>query len=231
MLKEEDQTNYEKKVEGIQSNIRHYKKKLQHVRNELGHTEISRAVSKKADSKKKTKKAERNDVLEQEHDKLVRSLDTEYTKLRSTRLEYGKIFGDLFKQHQTAIRKERAADIRARQSEFVEELAKEDFLIRQKWSDGKSLDGVEVCDRLLCELGRLIKTPNKDSAIEVVYASDSEEESEEYETVDTSVLVVPLSVMELFWDVQVQVPVRLSEVEPTMIHVRERRNDLAANQK
>ncbi|KAF7729882.1 hypothetical protein EC973_003616 [Apophysomyces ossiformis] len=242
MLKEEDQTSYETEVESIQSNIQQHKRKLfppsvkQHVRSELGHTEISLAVSKKTDSKKKTKKPEGKEELQQEYDKLVRCLDAEYTKLRSTRLKYGRIFGDLFKQQQAALRKERAADIRARQSEFVEALKKEDDLIRQRWSENeKTLNGVEVCDRLLTELGRLIKSPNKDSAIEVVYASDEEEDEEEdeedeaFQMVDTTVLIIPLSVMELFWDIEVQVPVRLSEVEPTMIRIRERRDNLAAN--
>ncbi|KAG2227020.1 hypothetical protein INT45_006427 [Circinella minor] len=50
----------------------------------------------------------------------------------------------------------------------------------------------------------------------------------EDEDEDTSLLIIPLSIMELFWDISIQVPVRVSEIEPTLTKIRERRDELSS---
>ena len=159
----------------------------------------------------------------------MRLLNAEFAHLRQVRLErsqqYKERFGEL-----PALRKERQKQIQARQLEFEKELEEKEAKQKQK----VTFNGMGACDELLRQL-QLVLEP-----VEQLEIQDQDQQQEKHERIqvinapyeedneDSSVLIIPLSIMELFWDISIQVPVRVSEIEPTLARIRERRGELSS---
>ncbi|KAI9257227.1 hypothetical protein BDA99DRAFT_133595 [Phascolomyces articulosus] len=226
---------YESQVRTIQTNITKYQTTLKEIQSKNNKNTTVAKPSKK----------------EQE---LVRQLNTEFANLRKVRLErsqqYKERHGEL-----PAVRKERQKQIQARQQEFEKELEEKEAKQKQKVTDNgmgacdelihqlqlvlepveqleiqdnKRHDDDDPADATTAdsvgngadqEHGNSNKQPDRIQVVNAPYEEDDE---------DTSLLIIPLSIMELFWDISIQVPVRVSEIEPTLARIRERRGELSS---
>ncbi|KAI7880720.1 hypothetical protein K492DRAFT_177692 [Lichtheimia hyalospora FSU 10163] len=161
----------------------------------------------------------------------MRQLNAEYQHLRQARLERKGEYKNQYDQLST-IRKERQKDIQTRQQEFEKEMMQKEEAKQKKQHDSDLI----ACDTLERLLQQVLDQREQDveelgidhnPAQERIQLVNSPIEQEEDDGVDTSVLMIPLGIMELFWEIHIQVPVRFTEIEPTLTRIRERRAELS----
>ncbi|KAJ8655295.1 hypothetical protein O0I10_008984 [Lichtheimia ornata] len=161
----------------------------------------------------------------------MRQLNSEYQQLRQARLDRKGEYKNQYDQL-SAIRKERQKDIQTRQQEFEKEMMQKEEAKQKKQHDSDLI----ACDTLERLLQQVLDQQEQDveelgidgnPAQERIQLVNSPIEQEEDDGVDTSVLMIPLGIMELFWEIHVQVPVRFTEIEPTLNRIRERRAELS----
>ena len=161
----------------------------------------------------------------------MRQLNAEYQHLRQARLDRKGEYKSQYDQLST-IRKERQKDILTRQEEFEKEMMQKEEAKQKKQHDSDLI----ACDTLERLLQQVLDQQEQDveelgidnnPAQERIQLVNSPIEQEEDDGVDTSVLMIPLGIMELFWEIHVQVPVRFTEIEPTLTRIRERRAELS----
>ncbi|ORY93236.1 hypothetical protein BCR43DRAFT_496554 [Syncephalastrum racemosum] len=161
---------------------------------------------------------------------VVSQLNAQFDKLRKTRTERSEQYTAWFDQLKET-RRERSKKIRERSDAMEQELVAMDEK-DQAQRQPSALKQVgqtpaEMCDKLLELLQDIQPSDNSDphnnssmidgDRIRVV-------QGDPVNGVDTSVLLVPMSALELFWHMDVVVPACLSEVDDTIQEIKKRKN-------
>ncbi|KAG1644300.1 hypothetical protein G6F44_002978 [Rhizopus delemar] len=131
-------------------------------------------------------------------------LNSEYDKLAELQLKLSSRLKDDWEAQRKEQRASRKLDIERRQVEFDQELALQDKERRKKWTPKRPSNKKKMglCD----ELAGFLKNEEQ---LEIVNESD-------HTDVDTSILILPPSILESFWSLEIDPPVMRSEIEPTV---------------
>lgn len=160
-------------------------------------------------------------------------LNAEFDKLRKTRTERSEQYSAWFDQLKET-RRERSKQIRERSDAVEQELValdEKDQAQRQPSAlKQPGQTAAEICDRLLALLQDIQPTDGMDDK-----EGDNDDPSlidgdrirvvqgQPVDGVDTSVLLVPMSALELFWHIDVVVPACLSEIDDTIQEIKKRK--------
>lgn len=141
-------------------------------------------------------------------------LNSEYDKLAELQLKLSYLLKDDWEAQRKEQRASRKLDIEQRQVEFDKELALQDKERRKKWTPKRPTNKKKMglCDELL-ELLR------NEEQLEIVNESD-------HRDVDTSILILPPSILESFWSLEIDPPVMRSEIEPTVKLLMQTKSEL-----
>ncbi|KAG1057771.1 hypothetical protein G6F43_000414 [Rhizopus delemar] len=131
-------------------------------------------------------------------------LNSEYDKLAELQLKLSSRLKDDWEAQRKEQRASRKLDIEQRQVEFDQELALQDKERRKKWTPKRPSNKKKMglCDELVGFL-------KNEEQLEIVNESD-------HTDVDTSILILPPSILESFWSLEIDPPVMRSEIEPTV---------------
>ncbi|KAG1150960.1 hypothetical protein G6F37_007730 [Rhizopus arrhizus] len=141
-------------------------------------------------------------------------LNSEYDKLAELQLKLSHLLKDDWEAQRKEQRASRKLDIEQRQVEFDKELALQDKERRKKWTPKRPTNKKKMglCDELLEFL-------KNEEQLEIVNESDHRE-------VDTSILILPPSILESFWSLEIDPPVMRSEIEPTVKLLMQTKSEL-----
>ncbi|CEI95134.1 hypothetical protein G6F70_004962 [Rhizopus microsporus] len=130
-------------------------------------------------------------------------LNSEYGKLAQLRLDHAESIKNEWQVYCKEQRDIRKADAKKRQIEFDEELSAQDKERKKTWNKKKltSKQKVETCQQLI----ELLKDQKQ---LEIVNDTDFH--------IDTSVIILPSSIMELFWALDMDPPIMKSEIDSTI---------------
>ncbi|KAI9269784.1 hypothetical protein BY458DRAFT_183745 [Sporodiniella umbellata] len=142
-------------------------------------------------------------TLKDKDNTLLDALYKEYDHLAQLQLDQSVFLKKHWETYRKDEKARRKADIESRQIEFDKELDLQDQERRKKWILQKpdTTEKINLCQQLLTALG-------DESKLEIVNETEAE--------LDTSLLILPMSMLASFWSLDLEPPVLKSEIGPTL---------------
>ncbi|KAG1448726.1 hypothetical protein G6F56_008863 [Rhizopus delemar] len=146
------------------------------------------------------------------------TLNNEYDKLAQLQLDYSQFLKINWETHRKETRASRNIDIQSRQAEFDKELELQDKERRKKWTQKKPTkkEKIALCDQL-------VEALKDEGKLEILNNHSFE--------IDTSLLILPSSLLESFWALNLDPPVMRSEIDSTIQLLIETKSGLELKEK
>ncbi|KAI8983066.1 hypothetical protein BDB01DRAFT_792275 [Pilobolus umbonatus] len=146
------------------------------------------------------------------------ALNAEYEKLRQLRLDQCSSLKLQWETYQHEQKNNRRKDVEKRQAEFDKELKLMDKESRKDWKIQKMRKEKkkEICTLLIDKLTNDITIETRATAV------NDENESivichvHDRDPIDTSLVIIPHHLLELFWSIEVDIPIMKSEIPNTI---------------
>ncbi|KAI8371431.1 uncharacterized protein BYT42DRAFT_548301 [Radiomyces spectabilis] len=163
--------------------------------------------------------------LSKSYEQSLQKLKEDYDRLRQVRLQQGQNYTQ-FDQSRSTARKERQKDIRERQKEFDAQLDQQYHKDRLKWKE-PTIDKSTAYERLLRALRHINLQDIQNDLSDTENLADQEAvriigSAEEEDGLDTSVIIIPTGILELFWTVDIPAPAHVSELASTIELIEKR---------